>query len=301
MNINLRTRIWKKRQFYLLMLPAFVYMLIFNYVPMGGVLIAFKNYKASIGIWDSKWVGLRNFKDFFESYLFGDLLRNTFVLSIYNLLVCFPMPIFIALLLNETRPKFKRTVQTVIYAPHFVSTVVLVGLMSVMFSPSQGVVNALLNRLDIESIYFMGEARFFRHMYVWSGLWQSMGWSAIIYIAALAGVDPNLHEAADIDGANRLQKIWHINIPIILPTVMIQLILQMGKLATVGYEKIYLMQNDLNIDVSEVISTFVYKRGIINASYSYSTAVDLFNNVVNIILLLLANSLSKKTAKTSLF
>ena len=298
---SLKSRIWANRQYYLFLLPALLFVLIFHYAPMYGIQIAFKNYKVSLGMADSPWVGLRNFKDFFGSYLFWDLLRNTLSLSIYSLIVSFPIPIIIALILNEMAPKLKKVSQTILYAPHFISTVVLVGTLTIMLSPSSGVINALLNQLGVDSIYFMGDPKYFSHVYVWSGVWQSMGWSAIIYIAALSGVDPSLHEAAQIDGATRMQRIIHINIPVILPTIMIQLILKMGQLINVGYEKIYLMQNDLNVDVSEVISTYVYKRGIINTNYSFSTAVGLFNNVVNVTLLLLANYISKKVTKTGLF
>lgn len=300
-NVKLKTRIWKNRQYYLLILPALVYVLIFCYAPMYGLQIAFKDYKITLGMAGSRWVGLRNFTDFFSGYYFWNLIRNTLALSIYTLIVGFPVPIIVALILNELGGKFKRITQTVLYAPHFISVVVIVGMINIMFSPSMGVVNTILNHLGIESIYFTGDPKYFRHLYVLSGVWQSMGWSAIIYIAALAGIDPSLHEAAAIDGASRLQRIIHINLPCIAPTVIIMLILQIGSIATVGYEKVYLMQNDLNLQVSEVISTYVYKRGILNTNYSFSTAVGLFNNVVNVIMLLIANTISSKFSETSLF
>lgn len=255
----------------------------------------------ALGIADSRWVGFRNFTDFFGGYQFWSLLKNTLWLSFYSLLVSFPIPILLSLVLNELRGNFKRFTQTVLYAPHFISVVVLVGMLNVMFSPTMGVVNTFLKQLGMEPVYFLGKPEVFRHLYVWSGVWQTMGWSCIIYLAALAGVDPSLHEAAEIDGATRLQRIRYINIPTIMPTIVIMLILAVGRVATVGYEKIYLMQNDLNIDVSEVISTYVYKRGILNTSYSFSTAVGLFNNVVNVILLLIANMISRKVSETSLF
>ncbi len=298
---KLMEKIWKGREYYLLILPALVYVLIFCYGPMYGIQIAFKNYKMSRGIWDSKWVGLMHFKDFFQGYYFWNLIKNTLLLSLYNLIVTFPIPIIVALIINELKGRYKKVVQTVLYAPHFISTVVLVGMIGIMFSPSVGVVNQFLNLLGIDSIYFMGDSRYFRHMYVWSGLWQQMGWSAIIYIAALSGVDPALHEAASIDGATRMQRILHINLPCIAPTVIIMLILAVGSIANVGYEKVFLMQNSLNQDVSEVISTYVYKRGIIDTNYSFSTAVNLFNNVVNLILLLIANTVSRKFSESSLF
>ena len=297
----LTARIWKYRQFYLLLIPALAYVLIFNYGPMYGIQIAFKNYKGALGIFGSKWVGFKHFIDFFNGYYFWNLLRNTLVLSIYNLVVGFPIPIIVALVLNETGPKLKKTAQTILYAPHFISTVVLCGMIVTMFSKEYGVVNTILELLGMERVYFMGEPGAFRHLYVWSGVWQQMGWNAIIYIAALSAVDPSLHEAASIDGASRMQRIIHINIPTIMPTIIITLIMAVGRIASVGYEKAFLLQTSLNLEVSEIISTYVYQRGIVNASYSFSTAVGLFNNIINIILLCIANSVSRKVSETSLF
>lgn len=298
---TLGKRIWKYRELYLLLLPALIYVLIFNYGPMYGVQIAFKNYKGALGIWGSKWVGLKHFKDFFQGYYFWTLLKNTLILSVYNLAVSFPIPIIVALILNETGPKLKKAAQTILYAPHFISAVVLCGMIVTMFSKEYGVVNTILEALGFDRIYFMGEPGAFRHLYVWSGVWQQMGWNAIIYIAALSSVDPSLHEAASIDGATRLQRIIHINLPTIMPTIIITLIMAVGSIASVGYEKVYLLQTNLNVEVSEVISTYVYKRGIIDANYSFSAAVGLFNNIINIIMLCLANTVSRKVSETSLF
>lgn len=298
---QLKTQIWKSRYYYLMLLPAIVYVILFSYAPMYGLQIAFKNYKISLGVAASPWVGFKNFTDFFQSYYFVKLLKNTLVLSFYTLLVGFPIPIIIALILNEMKGKFKSVTQTILYAPHFISVVVLVSILNSMLSPSSGVVNTILEMLGMERNYFMANPNYFSHLYVWSGVWQGMGWSAIIYLAALAGVDVALHEAADIDGATRLQKIIYINIPVILPTIIIMLILQVGSIASVGYEKVYLMQNSMNIETAEIISTYVYKRGILNSNYSFSAAVGLFNNVVNVILVLLANKFSKKVTQTSLF
>ena len=298
---QLMTRIWKSRDYYLMLLPAIIYVILFNYAPMYGLQIAFKNYKVALGVAGSPWIGLRNFTDFFQSYYFVTLLKNTLLLSLYSLIVGFPIPIIIALILNEIKGKFKNVTQTILYAPHFISLVVLVSILNSMLSPSQGVVNTILEMLGLERNYFMANPNYFRHIYVWSGVWQGMGWGAIIYLAALSGVDPALHEAADIDGATRLQKIIHINIPVIMPTIIIMLILQMGKIASVGYEKVYLMQNSMNMETSEIISTYVYKRGILNSNYSFSAAVGLFNNVINVILVLIANQVSKKVSETSLF
>jgi len=300
--MGLMERMWKSRYYYLLLLPAVAYVLIFDYAPMYGLQIAFKNYKVSLGMAGSKWIGFRNFTDFFNSYSFPQLMKNTFVLSLYQIVIGFPIPIIVALVLNELKGAgFKKATQTILYAPHFISTVVLVGIIRTMFSPSQGAINTLLEAIGMERIYFMGDPKYFRHLYVWSGVWQGMGWGAIIYLAALAGVDPALHESADIDGATRMQKILHINIPTILPTIIIMLILRMGQIASIGYEKVYAMQNNLNVSTAEVISTYVYKRGLINNNYSFSTAVGLFNNVVNITMLLIANKFSKMVSETSLF
>ena len=295
-------RIIKCRTYYLLLLPALIYVLIFNYGPLYGIQIAFKDYKGALGITGSRWVGFKHFQSFFKSYSFTNLMVNTFAISIYSLVVGFPIPIILALMLNEIPfPRYKKTVQTILYAPHFISTVVMVGMIISIFSPSIGVVNTLRTKLGLERVYYMALPTTFRHIYVWSGVWQGMGWSAVIYISALSAVDPELHEAARIDGASRIQRILHINIPTIMPTITILFIMSIGSLASVGYEKIYLLQNDLNVGVSEVISTYVYKRGIQNTNYSFSTAVGLFNNVINIILLLLANTVSRRVSETSLF
>ena len=298
---SLKVRVWKYRQLYLLLLPALIYVLIFNYGPLYGVQIAFKNFRGALGIEKSPWVGFQHFIDFFQGYYFWDLIRNTLLLSLYSLIVSFPIPIIVELILNESGPKLKRTAQTILYAPHFISTVVLAGMIVIMFSKSTGVVNNVMELLGMERYYFMGEEGAFRHLYVWSGVWQQMGWNAIIYIAALSGVDPSLHEAASVDGASRMQRIIHINLPTIRPTIVIMLIMSIGSIASVGYEKVYLLQTDLNVAVSEVISTYVYKRGIISQSYSFSAAVGLFNNVINVIMLLIANTISRKVSDTSLF
>ena len=288
--------------YYLLLLPAIAYVAIFNYGSLYGVQIAFKDYRGALGILGSRWVGLKHFLNFFESYNFWMLIENTFTLSLYSLAVGFPIPILLALMLNEIRQaRLKKAVQTILYAPHFISTVVMVGILVTMLSPSIGVVNTLRARLGLERIYFMTQPSSFRHLYVWSGVWQGMGWSAVIYLSALSAVDPELHEAARIDGASRLMRIRHINIPAIQPTVVILFVMSVGQLASVGYEKIYLLQNDLNVNVSEVISTYVYKRGIENTNYSFSAAVGLFNNVINIVLLLCANAVSHRLSQTSLF
>ena len=298
---SLKTRIWEGRHYYLLLLPALIYVIIFNYVPMYGLQIAFKNFKVTLGMSDSPWIGFRNFTDFFNGFYFKNLMINTFALSFYAILLGFPIPIIVALLINELGGKFKKGVQTILYAPHFISTVVVVGMMNIMFSPTTGVINTLLNHFGIESIYFMGEPQYFRHLFVWSGNWQEMGWGAVIYLAALSSVDPGLHEAASIDGASRIQRIIHINLPSIAPTIMIMLIMRLGRVATIAYEKVYLLQNNLNLTVSEVISTYVYKMGLLSRQYSFSTAVGLMNNVVNFVILAIVNKASDKLSGISLW
>ncbi len=298
---KLGTQIWRHRQYYVLALPAIIYIAIFAYGPMYGLQIAFKDYRMSLGIFGSRWIGFENFRSFFSSYNFWQLIKNTFVLSFYQIIVGFPIPIIVALTLNELGNGFKRTVQTVLYAPHFISTVVIVSMTMTMFSPSAGLVNHLLEMLGMKRIYFFGSPDYFRHLYVWTGVWQQMGWNAIVYLAALSSVDPELLEAAQIDGASRMQRIMKINLPTIMPTIIIMLILRMGSIASIGHEKIFLMQTDLNLSTSEVISTYVYKRGLVNGNYSFSTAVGLFDNLINVAMLLIFNKISKKVSETSLF
>lgn len=286
---------------YVFLAPALIYLALFNYAPLYGIQMAFKNFRPVNGIWGSEWVGLQHFTTFFESYHFWTLLSNTLILSLYSLAAGFPIPILLALLLNYMQQqKFKKFVQTVTYAPHFISTVVFVGMIFTFFT-SDGVVNQLLNLLGISPVGFLTNPKYFRHLYVWSGVIQGMGWSSIIYIATLAGVSPELHEAAIVDGATKIQRIWHIDLPSIMPTAIILLILNAGSILSVGFEKAYLMQNSVNIDYSEIISTYVYKVGIQGAQYSYSTAIGLFNNVVNFIMILAVNRLSRHVSGTSLW
>ena len=299
---SLWRRMLQHYDLYLFILPALIWYIIFTYGPLYGVQIAFKNFNGALGIWGSPWVGLKHFRNFLTAYTFPNLLKNTLALSFYSLLAGFPFPILLALMLNELNFKrYKKVVQTVTYAPHFISTVVMVGMLKLFFSPSTGVINTIIRLLGGAGSDFLTRPELFRHMYVWSGVWQGMGWGSIIYLAALSAVDPQQHEAAVIDGATRLQRIWYINLPVLLPTITIQLILNCGSILSVGYEKVLLMQNNLILDVSEVISTYVYKRGLLKAEYSYSAAVGLFNNVVNIIMLLLVNGVVRKLGQTSLF
>ena len=287
---------------YLLLVPVVLYFIIFKFWPMYGVQIAFKDFSPSKGIFDSPWVGFKHFLRFFNSFNFWDILRNTITISFYQLIAGFPIPILLALVLNEMRnAKFKKLLQTVTYAPHFLSTVVLVGMLTAFLNPSTGLVNRVIEMLGGEAINFMAEQSWFSSLYVWSGVWQNAGWGTIIYMASLSSIDVQLYEAATIDGASRFKKLLHVTLPSIVPTAVTMLILDCGRIMNIGFEKAFLMQNDLNINRSEVISTYVYQVGITQAQYSYSTAVDLFNAVINVILLLVVNKISKKLTQTSLW
>lgn len=287
---------------YLLLVPVLAYFIIFHYAPMYGVQIAFRRYSIRKGIMGSQWVGMAHFNRFFQSYYFERLLVNTLTISLYNLALGFPLPILLALLLNEvTSKRYKKLVQTITYAPHFLSAVVLVSIINAMFSTSTGIINNLIVLMGGEKVAFTTEPKIFKSLYVLSGVWQNMGWNSIIYMAALSGIDPTLYEAGRVDGASRWQMLWRITLPCLAPTICIMLILQCGRLMSLGYEKIYLMQNDLNIAASEVISTYVYKSGLINAEYSFSTAVGLFNSVINCILLFTVNFITGKLSDTRIF
>lgn len=285
---------------YLFILPTLLWYAIFCYAPMGGIIIAFKRYTGALSIWESKWVGMRWFKSFFNSFYAETTIRNTLTLSLYSL-ATFPLPIVFALMINEVNnAKFKKVVQTIMYAPHFISTVVLVSMLNIFFADS-GLINDLVKALGGEEIKFLTSVTAYPHLYTWSFVWQNLGWNCIIYVAALSSVDPALHEAATLDGASRLQRIWHINLPTILPTIVVTLIMRVGSIMTSNTDKSLLMLNNLNADAAEVIGTFVYDRGLIDGNYGYATAVGLFTNVVNLILLLLVNKISEKVTKTSLF
>lgn len=289
-------------QLYLMLVLPVTYLIIFAYFPMGGAIIAFKDYSIRGGIWGSEWVGLKHFKNFFTTPDFKNLMTNTLALSLYSLIISFPMPILLALAINEMRGRhYKKVVQMVTYLPYFISTVVLVGIMQNIFSVRTGLVNNIITLFGGTAVDFMGKPELFRSLYVWSGVWQGMGYSAVIYIAALASVDISQTEAAIIDGAGRFARVWNVDIPAIMPTIVIQLILAVGSIMSLGFEKVYLMQNPVNMQSSEIISTFVYKRGLINFQYSYATAVGLFNSVCNLVLIVLANMFSKKVNETSLW
>ncbi|WP_218092944.1 ABC transporter permease [Paenibacillus solanacearum] len=292
----------KNWELYALFTPVLAYFIVFEYAPMYGVQIAFKDFIATKGIWGSPWVGLKHFQRFFDSFYFWRLIRNTLGIGLYQLVVGFPVPILLALMINEVRSsKFRRFIQTITYAPHFLSTVVVVGMIMMFLSPQGGMINLLIQAFGGQPISFMTEPGWFKSVFVLSGVWQQMGWSSIIYLAALAGVDPQLHEAARVDGAGRLKRIWHINLPHLMPTIVVLLILNVGSILGVGFEKVFLMQNNLNMEASDVISTNVYRSGILGAQYSFSAAVGLFNSVVNFIMLITVNRIARKLSETSLW
>lgn len=296
-------RIRENWQLYLLILLPIIYLIVFKYIPMGGAQLAFKRYHPLKGILGSPWIGYENFKRFFNSYMFWRLLKNTLGINLYNLILGFPIPIILAISLNYcTDKKFKKTVQMVTYAPHFISVVVLVGIILQLLS-MRGVVNHFLALFGIDSINFMGKSSYFWTIYVLSNIWQHTGYSSIIYLAALAGISPSLHEAAVVDGANKWQRIWHVDLPGIRPTIIILLILRTGRLMELGFQKILLMQNPLNIAASEVIQTYVYKIGLAGSSgnFAYPTAIGLFRSVINFILIISVNWIARKYSETSLW
>lgn len=287
---------------YLLLLPAVVFVAVFCYVPMYGVLMAFQDYSPSRGIWGSTFVGLKHFQKFFSTYMAKQTIMNTITLSLYSLIASFPFPVILALMLNYCVSKrFGKLVQTITYMPYFISVMVLVGMMNIFFSSNYGVANAAIEALGGEAYSFMSSEASFRHMYVWSGIWQGTGYSSVIYFAALSGIDPTLYEAAELDGASKLQRIRHIDLPSIMPTIVIMLIMSAGNLMSVGFEKAYLMQNDRNMGVAEILSTYVYKVGLIDARYSFSAAINLFNSIINFVILLVINKIASKVSETSLW
>ncbi|WP_372631272.1 ABC transporter permease [Cohnella sp.] len=306
--VALANRTWIKNiyrhwQLYLIVALPVLFLITFNYVPLFGALIAFKEYNPIQGIWRSPWVGMKQFDLFFNSPFFWPILRNTLMLSVYALCVGMPAAIVLALCLNEVKnQRFKKVVQMVTYAPYFISTVVLVGMINIILSPSTGLYGQISKLFGTTpSLDLFGDPKIFSSLYVWSGIWQETGYSAVIFLAALSGVNPELHEAAKMDGASRLQKIWNIDLPTIRPTIIVLLILSVGGLLSIGFEKVYLLQNIMNLSHSEIISTYVYKIGLINTNYSFGVAVGLFNSVVGFILIVTTNLLSRKFSDSSLF
>lgn len=294
--LSMVKKLWKRNwQLFILLLPAVIYLFLFNYKPMYGVQIAFRNFSPKKGIWGSDWVGIEYFLKFVKQPNFHMLIKNTLTIGVYNL-ATFPCPIIFALLLNELRnQKFKKTVQMISYMPYFLSTVVVCSMISLFFKDETGIFNLIIKALGGESQDFMTIPEYFADIYVWSGEWQALGFSAIIYIAGLAGVPSELLDAAKIDGAGKIKIIWHVNIPWIMPTIVIMLILKCGGILSVGFEKIFLLQNSLNLSASQVISTYVYEIGMKGGQFSYSTAIGLFNNIINIIMLAIVNGIAKKT------
>ena len=287
---------------FLFVLPTVVYFLLFHYFPMYGVLIAFKRYNVAKGVWNSPWVGMKWFNQFFGSYYFWTLLRNTLLISLYSLLFSWPMPILFALFLNEAKSApFKKCVQTITYMPHFISTVVVVAILQVLLASDTGVITELIYKITGNKVNPFMNSSWFRPLYVGSGVWQSFGWNSIIYLAAITGIDPTLYEAAYIDGSNRWKNIWHITLPSILPTIMTLLILRLGQVMSIGYEKIILMYNEATMDVADVISSFTYRRGILNSEYSFASAIGIFNSVINFVLLITVNRLSKHFTEVGLW
>jgi putative aldouronate transport system permease protein len=294
-------RIKRHWELYLLVLLPVAHVILFRYVPMYGIQIAFKDFVITKGIMGSPWAGLKYFKQLFGAYQFQRIVLNTLGISLLSIALGFPVPIILAVALNEARSAtYKKVVQMVTYAPYFISTVVMVGMLLMILS-ANGIVSQIIQRLGGEPVNVMSIPESFKFVYVLSGIWQGAGYGAVIYLAALSAIDPQLHEAAIIDGANKLQRIWNIDLPGIMPTAVIVLILNLGQVMNVGFEKIFLMQNPLNMRTSDVISTYVYRTGLVGAQYSFATAVGLFNSVVNLILIILVNQIAKRVSETSLW
>jgi putative aldouronate transport system permease protein len=295
-------KIWAYKELYLFCLPGIIITFIFHYIPLYGVQIAFRKYSVKRGFWGSEWVGLQHFVRFFNSPNAVQIITNTLILSLYSLAASFPIPILLALFLNSMRHRrYRKVIQTVTYAPNFISIIVMCGMLILFLSPRIGIINKLLELFGVEAINFMGLPQAWRHIYVWSGVWQTMGWSSVVYFAALSGVSPEYHEAAVVDGATKLQRIRYIDFPSILPVAVMLLILSFGSLLSIGFEKAYALQNDLNRTVSEIISTYTYKVGIVDSNMSYSAAIGLFNSVVNAVLLVTVNWVSGKISGNALW
>lgn len=299
---NSRKRFQESKYLLLLVLPCILYFIIFHYVPMFGILISFQKYNLFKGIWHSEWVGFKYYTMFFQNPDFFKLLRNTFLLGLYSLVFGFPAPIVLALLLNELRNMvFKRFVQTVSYLPHFISNVVMASMIVVFLSPSGGLANRIIEAIGFHPVNWLMQPEWFRTIFVSSGIWQNVGWSSIIYLAALTAIDPHLYEAAEIDGGNRWTKIWHISVPSIMPAIVILLILDIGHVLAIGFEKVFLLYNPATYETADIISTYVYRVGLVQGNYSYATAIGLFTSIIDLAFLIGANYLSRKASETSLW
>lgn len=297
---SLWKQVVKHWEFYVLLLPGIILTIIYKYIPIYGIQIAFRDYNAMDGFFGSAWVGLKWFERFFNNYNSARMIRNTVLLSLYSILWTFPIPIILALLINQVKQKkFQRVSQTVLYAPHFISVMILCGMLRIFLSPYGGLISIIMQAFGAEQVNLIDSASAFRTIYIASSIWQDAGWGTIIYMATLSSVDASLHEAAKVDGANAIQRIIHIDIPELIPVIVIQLIMSFGNLMNVGFEKAYLLQTSLNKETSEIIATYVYEQGMLKAMYSFSTAVSLFNTVVNIILLLVVNKICKKLSDVS--
>lgn len=294
--------ILKQWRLYALLLPGFLVLIIFHYIPMYGVTLAFKDVYIGQSIFEGTWVGLKHFERLFSSDLFSTIFKNTLVITLTKTLLLWPLPIIFALMVhNCVHRRVRKVTQSISYLPHLMSTVVVVSIIELFCSRETGLINVIFNQLGLEQVYFMGESKWFLPMYFVSDLWTTLGADAVIYIAALSSVDQECIEAAQIDGASKIQRMWYVDIPTIMPTIILLFIMSMGRVLNLGYEKVLLMQNDLNLGVSEIIGTYVYKTGLQSAQYSFSTAVSLFNNVVGLILVLVTNKIAKKAADISLF
>jgi len=297
------TRLWQNNKYlWLLFLPCLIYFILFRYVPMFGLIITFKDYNLFKGVWESKWVGLKYYKMFLENPDFLLLMKNTFLLGLYKLVFGFPAPIILALLLNELKNAvFKRFVQTVSYLPHFISNVIVASMAIMFLSPSGGLINNLLGVFGVGPINFMMKPEMFRGVYVLSEIWQHIGWETIIYLAALTAVDPRLYEAASIDGASRMRKLWHVTLPGISPAIVITLILNIGKVLEIGFEKVFLMQNPAIYETADIISTYVYRVGMEQGNFSYGASIDLFMGIISLVFIYGANQFSRRVSETSLW
>lgn len=299
---TLLKRLNKTKYLWLLFLPCLIYYILFRYAPMFGLVITFKNYNLFRGVWASEWVGFKYYVMFIKNPDFFILMRNTFLLGLYKLVFGFPAPIILALLLNEVRTAmFKRFVQTVSYLPHFISNVIVASMVIMFLSPSGGMINQLIEKLGFEPINFMMEPGMFRGIYVVSEIWQHLGWETIIYLAALTAIDPGLYEAASIDGANRWQKMWHVTLPGIAPAIVIIFILNVGKVLEIGFEKVFLMYNAAIYETADIISTYVYRTGLVGGNFSYAAAIDLFMGIISLIFIVSANTISRKMSENSLW
>lgn len=292
-----RSKLWRNiklhKELYFMLIPIAVWLAIFWLAPLYGIQIAFRDYKVSDGFWGSKWVGLDHFKRFIDSFYFGRVIKNTLAINLYGLLL-FPLTLFLALIFNEMpSKKYKSVAQLISYAPNFLSVIVVCGMITSFFS-SSGMVNAIVRAFGGETIDFLGGTKYFYHIYVWSGVWQGIGFGTILYTSAMSAIPDDLYEAAILDGAGRFQRMWHITLPGIKYVIAFSLIMSLGNMMSLGFEKIYLLQNNLNLEASEVVSTYVYKSGLIGGEFSYSTAIGLFNTVINLVLLIVANKISKK-------